>query len=230
MEGRMTALQTLKDQHREIEQLFKKISSNGDPSTWIDELAGMLRVHTRIEETILYPTLERHGTKRAAEEILESYEEHRIVEFLMAQVPATGPYTPQALARIRVLQSLVQEHIDEEENEVFKQVETLDDHQLERLERRMAEEVREIQVVDELLGRVARIARQSERWADALVDAALLVPRNMVRAFRPSRWLGRSDQRYVWAARIATSMPRVVVDGLYRTVGSGSASQGRRAA
>ena len=226
----MTAIQTLKDQHREILQLFKKITSgNGDRAKWLDDLAGMLRVHTRIEETIVYPMIQAHGTKRAQEEILESYEEHRIVDFVMAQLPAMDDDGEQLLARMRVLQSLVQEHIEEEETEVFKQAESLDEEQQAELDRRMAEELREIEQVDELLDRVAGVARRTERWATALLDAGLAIPRRTVRAFRPSQWLGRPDQRYIWAARIATSVPRGVVDSVYRTVTGGS-TQGRRAA
>jgi hemerythrin superfamily protein len=229
--GFMTAIQMLKDQHREIEQLFKKIAAgNGNRAQWVDELAGMLRVHTRIEETIFYPAVQAHGTKRAQDEILESYEEHRIVDFLMAQLPAIDDQSEQFLARMRVLQSLVQEHIEEEETEVFKQAEALDDEQRAKLDLRMAEELREIEQVDELLDRVAGVARRTERWASALFDAGLAIPRRTVRAFSPSKWLGRPDQRYVWAARIATSMPRVLVDSVYRSVTGESSPQTRRAA
>lgn len=231
----MTAIQTLKDQHRQIEHLFKKITAgNGDREKWFDELAGLLRLHTRIEESIFYPTIQAHGTKRAQEEILESYEEHRIVDFLIAQLQL--PFMDdggeqQRMARMRVMQSLVQEHIDEEEAEVFKQAENLDENQQALLDRQMADEMREIEQVDELLDRVAGVARRTERWANALLDVSLAIPRRTMRAFRPSRWLGRADQRYLWAARIATSMPRVVVDSLYRTVVSGGeSSHGRRAA
>ncbi len=228
----MTATQILKDQHRDIEQLFKKIASgNGDREAWFEELAGLLRVHTRIEETIFYPTIQSHGTKRAQDEVLESYEEHRIVDFLVAQLrtPMLNDGGEQRMARMRVLQSLVEEHIEEEEGEVFKQAENLDDDVRMRLDRRMEEELREIQQVDEILDRVAGMARRTERWANAILDVGLAIPRRTVRAFRPSRWLGGPDQRYIWAARIATSMPRVVVDSLYRTVTGGS-SQSRRAA
>jgi hypothetical protein len=227
----MTALDTLKQQHREIQQLFKRVSAgNGNRATSIDELTGMLRVHTRLEESIFYPTIEAYGTKRAAEEILESYEEHRIVDFLLAGLQAMDERSEQFLARVRVLQSLVQEHIAEEESEVFKHVETLDEAEQATLDRRMAEELREIQQVDELLARAATVARRTERWASSLLDAGLELPRRAVRSIVPSA-MRRSDQRYLWAARIATSMPRIVVDSLYRTVTRGeSSSQGRGAA
>ena len=88
---------------------------------------------------------------------------------------------------------------------------------------------REIEQVDALLDRMVSVARRTERWATALVDVGLAIPRRAVRALRPSQWLGRPDQRYIWAARIATSVPRVVVDSLYRSTTRGS-SQGRRAA
>jgi hemerythrin-like domain-containing protein len=227
----MIALDTLKQQHREIQQLLKRITAgNSDRAKSVAELTALLRVHTRLEESILYPTIAASGTKRAADEILESYEEHRIVDFLLASLPAMDDRSEEFLARARVLQSLIQDHVDEEENEVFKHAEALDEAERDELDRSMADEMREIEQVDELLARAATVARRTERWASALLDAGLELPRRAVRSIVPSA-IRRSDQRYLWAARIATSMPRVVVDSLYRTITrSESSAHGHRAA
>ena len=116
----MTAIQTLKDQHREIEQLFKRIASgNGDRERWLDELAGMLRVHTRIEETIFYPALKEHP--KAKDLVLEAYEEHDVVNMVMAEVDET-PFDDETWgARFIVMKENLEHHIEEEESEMFDQ-------------------------------------------------------------------------------------------------------------
>jgi hypothetical protein len=226
----MTTLEILRAQHRDVLAVFKRITGgNGTRATLVDEVSGKLRLHSRLEETLVYPTLHAHGTKRVQEMIMESYEEHRIVDFLLAQLaPRADVEMEMQHARVRVLQSLVEEHIEEEEAEVFKHVEELDDAVLRQLDERMQSELDEVQRVDELLGRAAGVARRTEQWAGSLLDASLGLPRRAVSAFAPSRWL-RPDHRYVLAARIASSVPRVVVDSLYDAV-TGRGGHGRRAA
>ena len=151
-----------------------------------------------------------------------------MVDFLMARL---GPNVDDAtfLARIRVMQSLVEEHVEEEESEVFTHIESLDEAVVRRLDQEMQDDLEEVERVDELLGRAAQIGRRIQRLAASFLDTGLEMPRRVVRTLVPSRWL-RSDQRYVLAARIASSVPRVVVNSLYYTVSGRSSQQGRRAA
>lgn len=96
---------------------------------------------------------------------------------------------------------------------------------------RVEEQMREVEQVDELLQRAAKVAERTERWAGSIIDAGLRLPRRAVLALAPTRWL-RLDPRAAWAARIANTVPTIVVDSLYRTItGRGAGTpQGRRAA
>jgi len=226
----MTTVEILTTQHREVLALFKRITGgNGNRETLIEEMSGKLRLHSRLEEALVYPTLQQHGSKRVQEEILESYEEHRIVDFLLAQLAPGQEAEPEAiLPRVRVLHSLLEEHVEEEETEVLKHLESLDDAVLRQLDERVQAEVDEVQRVDELLGRAATVARRTEQWAGSLLDASFDLPRRAVSAIAPSRWL-RPDHRYVLAARIASSVPRVVVNSLYDVVNRRAGRSGRAA-
>ncbi len=86
----MKATDILQEQHREVQQLFRKITSGNDGQrpVLVDQLIAKLQLHTRLEETFFYLAIQRLDTKRAEEAVLESYEEHNIVDFLMAQLPA----------------------------------------------------------------------------------------------------------------------------------------------
>jgi hypothetical protein len=226
----MTTSEILRAQHRDVLALLKRVTSgNGNRATLLDEVSGKLRLHSRLEEVLVYPALQAHGTKKVQEMILESYEEHRIVDFLLAQLTPRAEVDAEALnARTRVLQSLLKDHIEEEEAEVFKHLDDLDESALRRLDERMQAEVDEVERVDELLGRAAGVARRTEQWAGSLLDASFGLPRRAVSALAPSRWL-QPDHRYVLAARIASSVPRVVVNSLYDVV-TGRRGHGRRAA
>jgi hypothetical protein len=226
----MTTVEILRAQHREVLSLFKRITGgNGNRTTLLDEASAKLRLHSRLEEMLVYPAIHAHGTKRVQEMIMESYEEHRIVDFLLTQLaPRAEGATERQHARVRVLHSFVEEHIEEEETEVLKHVDELDEAARRQLDERVQAELEEVQQVDELLGRAAGVARRTEQWAGSLLDAGLGLPRRAVGAIAPSRWL-RPDNRYVLAARIASSVPRVVVDSLYGVV-TGRGSHGRRAA
>jgi hemerythrin-like domain-containing protein len=212
-----TTTDILRQQHREVQGLMKKLANGAsDRDARVAELVGALNLHTRLEEAVFYPAIAELGTKHAEAVVLESYEEHRLVDFLMAQLPEPDMRSEQFQARLRVLQSLVEEHIEEEEREVFKLADRLSDERRARLDDRMAEAMLEVEEVDALLERAARAARRTERWAGSLLETSWDVPRRVVRRFAPSRWIG--PQRPVWTARIVATVPRVVVDSLYRTV------------
>src|SRR5262249_21562718 len=148
---------------------------------------------------------------------------------ILAQLQTMERQSPQFQARLRVLQSLVEDHIEEEETEVFKHLDQLNDDQRLQLDARVAAEVEELEEVDAILDRAARAARRTERWAGSVLDASLVLPRRAASALAPTRWLGL-DRRHVWAIRIAASVPRVVVDSIYRTLTGQQTASSRRAA
>ena len=97
----MTTTEILRQQHREVQALFKKLTNGGgDREARVAELVGALNLHTRLEEAVFYPAIAEVGTKHAEAVVLESYEEHRLVDFLITQLPEPDMRSEQFQARL----------------------------------------------------------------------------------------------------------------------------------
>ena len=71
--------------------------------------------------------------------VRESFEEHKIVKTLLAELAEMEPRDEQYDAKVTVLQESVEHHADEEERELFPAAEKLfDEEKLDELGRRMA--------------------------------------------------------------------------------------------
>ena len=120
----MNAIDLLKQQHREVEKLFKRIEKAGpeEKEKLFDELADSLAVHAAIEEQHFYP-----ATKDArTEELLEqAVEEHLSVKRIIADLLEMEPDDAQFDAKIKVLQEQVEHHVEEEEKQLFPEVQKL---------------------------------------------------------------------------------------------------------
>jgi hemerythrin-like domain-containing protein len=140
----MDPIQLLKKQHREVEALFKKIEKtrSADPRRALMlELASNLKLHMTIEEEIFYPAVQQLPAKKAEEMTLEAYEEHAVVKLVLAELPGVDPEDERFDAKMTVLSELIEHHVDEEENEMFKTAKKLGTAELNALGDRMAAEV-----------------------------------------------------------------------------------------
>jgi len=113
----MKATDLLKQQHRNVEALFAKIEA-GEPEA-LKDLASALAAHMTIEHEFFYP--ESRGVDEDA--ILEAFEEHSIAEVALKRALATDPEDASFDSRIKVLKELIEHHVEEEEGELFPQVE-----------------------------------------------------------------------------------------------------------
>lgn len=131
----MKATSLLEKQHRKVEAIFKKLSSDkADAVTWLSPLADELVAHMTIEQTIFYPAV------RSVKEdlVLESYEEHALAELALKRLLATDPHDVTFQAKITALKDLIERHVKEEETELFPLVEkALGDEKLEALGKEM---------------------------------------------------------------------------------------------
>ncbi len=93
-------------------------------------------MHEAIEEEIFYPALKEHPkTKDLA---LEGYEEHHVVDMVMAEIEGVEPSDEIWMAKFTVLKENLEHHIEEEEGEMFPQAEKVfDDDELGELGDRM---------------------------------------------------------------------------------------------
>ena len=131
----MKATSLLEKQHRKVEAIFKKLSSDkADALTWLSPLADDVVAHMLIEQTIFYPAV------RSIKEdvVLESYEEHAIAELALKRLLATDPQDPTFQAKVATLKELIERHVKEEEEDLFPKVEkALGDEVLEALGKEM---------------------------------------------------------------------------------------------
>jgi hemerythrin superfamily protein len=122
----MKATDLLKKQHRQVEKLFKEVEKTEDPKQrrkLMEQIAADLKMHTQIEEEIFYPAVREVGTAKAEEMIDEAFEEHHVVDLVLAELPQVDPEDERFAAKMTVLSELVKHHVEEEEEEMFPMAE-----------------------------------------------------------------------------------------------------------
>jgi iron-sulfur cluster repair protein YtfE (RIC family) len=137
----MKATKMLKAQHREVEALFKQVRATDNPverRDLLDAIQDTLETHMAIEEQVFYPAMRASiDTKKIQEMIPEAYEEHHVIKLVLTELPEVDPQDEQFNAKIKVLEELVQHHVDEEEKELFPAADRLGDPYLKRLGEQM---------------------------------------------------------------------------------------------
>ena len=139
----MDPTKLLKKQHREVEALFKRIGKTEEAferRRLMDEISAKLTMHTKLEEEIFYPAVREVPTKKAEEMVLEAYEEHHVVKLVLAELPRVDPEDERFEAKMTVLKEMVEHHVAEEEDEMFKLADKIDEDELEALGERLTEE------------------------------------------------------------------------------------------
>jgi hemerythrin superfamily protein len=118
----MKATDLLKKQHKSVKALFKEVEKTEDGRRrrqLMEQIAGELKIHTRIEEEIFYPAAREIGTSKVEELLDESLEEHHVVDLVLAELPKVDPEDERFAAKMTVLSELVVHHAEEEEEELF---------------------------------------------------------------------------------------------------------------
>ena len=121
----MKATDLLKKQHRQVEKLFKQAekAQSRQRRQLMDQIVEQLKLHTKIEEEIFYPAVRELGTSKAEEMIDEAFEEHHVVDLVLAELPKVDPEDDRFEAKMTVLSELVHHHVEEEEGELFPMAE-----------------------------------------------------------------------------------------------------------
>lgn len=117
------ALTLLRNDHAEVKSLFKTVLEGAPPSaqrrTAIGKILDALDLHARMEETIFYPAVRSAGGTEERETVLLANEEHGVAKELMAKIRAISGRDETLKAKLTLLRELVEEHIREEESEMF---------------------------------------------------------------------------------------------------------------
>ena len=119
-----SALELLKQDHREVEEWFdeyNELKEDDDRKrALVEKICLALKVHAQIEEEIFYPQA-REATKDN-DLIDEAAVEHATVKHLIGEIEGMEVYEELYDAKIRVPGEMVKHHIKEEEKELFPEL------------------------------------------------------------------------------------------------------------
>ena len=134
----MDALDLIKQDHKRLRKLLEQTleAEGSEREQRMDFLRTELVAHERMEEEVLYPRLRQES--KARDTVLEGYEEHHVADVLLDELLDVPPDTDLWKAKLKVLKENVEHHMDEEEDELFKDARAvLDRDELKRLGERM---------------------------------------------------------------------------------------------
>jgi hemerythrin-like domain-containing protein len=123
---RPDAIEVLKRDHRDVEQLFKTFEGLGSGAhkrrrSVVDKMIAALSRHAAIEELIFYPRI-RVDVPATEDVVLESLEEHHIVKWTLSELEDLPAEDERFTAKVTVLMESVRHHVKEEEQELFPTV------------------------------------------------------------------------------------------------------------
>ena len=145
----MDALTLLKDDHDKVKGMLSKLEDTTERAevTRTEGLAKLkqeLTVHEAIEEEILYPALIEFA--KTKDITLEAFEEHHVVDMIMAELEQTPVEDETWAAKLTVMKENLEHHIEEEEGDMFKKArQVMDEADLEELGERMSARKAELQ-------------------------------------------------------------------------------------
>lgn len=128
--------------HNEVKQILSDMAQSSNKSQKRElknKIQTALVPHMRAEESVFYPALKQNRQSR--DEALEAVEEHHAAELLLDEVLNLRPENEVWNAKCKVLMELVEHHIQEEEQQVFKMArEVISDEEAGKILTNFAEE------------------------------------------------------------------------------------------
>jgi len=120
----MDAIAMLKQDHDKVKKILGELDATTERGVKTrQELFAKvkleLEVHESVEEEIFYPALKEHPKMKDL--VLEAYEEHHVVDTVMAEIVDVPLDDETWGAKLTVMKENVEHHIEEEEGEMFKQ-------------------------------------------------------------------------------------------------------------
>src|SRR3954466_13260573 len=121
----ISALDLLEEDHTQVESLFEEfeqLDNVEEKKELVLKICLALRVHAQIEEEIFYPAVRDaiENTDRIDEAIVE----HAAAKQLIAEIEEMNAGDELYDAKVTVLNEQVLHHIEEEEDELFPEVES----------------------------------------------------------------------------------------------------------
>lgn len=127
----MDAIELLKADHKKVKELLTELGETTPRAVkkradLLSQIRANLKAHTTIEEEIFYPAFKKAGEKEEAKMYYEALEEHRAAgDLVLPDLLNTAADSEQFSGRAKVLKELVEHHVKEEEEEMFKDAKKL---------------------------------------------------------------------------------------------------------
>lgn len=124
----MNAITLLKNDHKTVEDLFKRFEKLGPRAVKskqdvVERIVRELSIHAAIEEMAFYPAIREAVEKGDVDDmVLESLEEHHIVKWVLSELDGMSASQERFDAKVTVLMENVRHHVEEEEKELFPKV------------------------------------------------------------------------------------------------------------
>jgi hemerythrin superfamily protein len=138
----MDIFEHLKRDHRHVADLMHKISATANPAerrALFLDLREALLTHAKAEEATFYSTLAQN--EELEDLIAEARDDHRLIERLLSDLDGIDAGSDAWTARFDELKETVEEHVEEEEHEIFDEARDLiDDDEAHELDQRMSSE------------------------------------------------------------------------------------------
>lgn len=106
------------EDHRKVDRLFQEFEQSGDYAL-ARKICEELTMHATLEEELIYP-LYRSKVETAGAD--EARREHQEAKDIIARIGSLGDDDDQLRAAVQELKQAVQHHVEEEENELFPQM------------------------------------------------------------------------------------------------------------
>jgi hemerythrin superfamily protein len=122
----MDAITLLKNDHKTVNELFKRFEKAGDnahktKAKLVQQIIHELAIHAAIEEVAFYPFV-KGVSDELTDDVLESLEEHHVVKWLLSELEGMTPKDERFDAKVTVLIENVRHHVEEEEQEMFPRI------------------------------------------------------------------------------------------------------------
>ncbi len=117
----MSAIELLKQQHREVDGLFQRIKvANGDEKiSLLGQVAEALTIHAALEEHFFYPFAREQGVEGLID---ESFQDHAEVKQLISEILQVKQTDPRLNELCLRLERMVTEHVSQEESSLLPTV------------------------------------------------------------------------------------------------------------
>jgi hemerythrin superfamily protein len=136
------AIEMLKADHRRVRALFQRYDETDDQGMRqgiVAELFVELELHTQLEESVFYPAFADESNQEGQELVAASLEDHEDIDVLVEELRGLEADQEAFAAKFPELRTKVEQHVQDEESQMFPQAEQALEEQLEELRDEMQE-------------------------------------------------------------------------------------------